>query len=202
MWVDKNIYCHKRHECFKYFNDVYNVFIDDDILYEPNFLEEIVNNSKNYQNCVTCTAGKIQNYVGTKRIMSTFIKGTKPSINNQFLGCWMCFPPYSFPLESYKLSNLRDKYIPKCDEGWLVAWFIKKDIRVNLIYDFNTYKQKTIGESQTTALYNENKQIDNGVRVKEKMFANALICVGVADKAKQLWPKFDIYKCCDQITMD
>ena len=46
MWVDKNIYCHKRHETFKYNNNAYNIFADDDIYYPIDYVEKLYLYSK------------------------------------------------------------------------------------------------------------------------------------------------------------
>ena len=192
MWVDKNIYCHKRHECFKYFNDVYNVFIDDDIIYPNSFLEELIEGSKKHKDCITCFAGMSKHYNGTSLEQQEPTKD--PSFYNGLLGCWMCIPPGVFPIESYEYEHLRNKYCPKCDESWLTAWCLKNNIKVNLLHSTKSIKQNNIDKTQDDALYNENKQRRSGVRVKERMLANAIKIVGVEEEAKKVWPNFDIDK--------
>jgi len=191
MWVKKNIFCHKRHECFKYFNSCFNVFIDDDTLYPSNFLKELITEAKEHPNAISCYWSRGIDYEGINIIQSHCFIGE--SQKNSFLGHGCCFPPNIFPIESFDYEELRDKYVTKCDEGWLKAFFIKKNININAMNDLR--KIKTIDESQDSALYNENKQTyEDGMREKERNFFNALKIINAEEEAKKIFPKISIDK--------
>ena len=52
MWVDKNIYGHKRWDAMKYFNNSYNIFIDDDLYYPADFVEQLIKLCNKHDNKV------------------------------------------------------------------------------------------------------------------------------------------------------
>lgn len=191
MWVKKNTYCHKRHECFKYFNDCFNVIVDDDILYPNNYLSEIVNSAKKHMNTITCYCANSIEYNGVKPIIKHGVVGE--SIYNNFMGGCCCFPPNTYPLESFEYETLRDKYVPKCDESWMRAFFIKKHMKINIVKDRSKVRFNIINNTQSDAVWNENKKVlKNGIREKERNFFNAIKIVGVEKESKKIWPNIGI----------
>lgn len=194
MWVEKNTYCHKRYACFNKFNHCYNIMVDDDILYEKNFIENLYNESKKHQNCVTVYATRNIEYKKNNICVEGMIS-ENPSHKNKLMGGCCCFPPYILPKESLiKNIQLRDKYVKKCDESWIKAFLIKYDIKIYGLHTFwNEVKFTTIGETQNVSLYNENKQCyKNGMREKDRNFFNAIKIVGVEQRAKKIWTQISI----------
>lgn len=192
MWVEKNTYCHKRFECFKYFNDCYNIFLDDDILYQKSFLKEIVTAAKQRQDCVTVYSTNSIYYNGVKATKKA--PTTKESHYNSFMGGRCCFPPCIVPEEvlTYKI-DMRDKYVKKCDESWLRPFLIKHGIPVFSVKGWNMKDYVVIEDSQDSAVWNENKSLlPNGMRVKEKNFYNAIKITHTESQCKQLWPLMSI----------
>lgn len=196
LFINKNIYCHKRHECFKYFNYAFNIFIDDDIYYPLDFVEKLVYYSKLY-NVPTSYFGKNMEYINTSWSTNNFKNG--PDIKNRYYGGLSCIPPYKFPIESFNYEKERDIICPKCDESWLQMWFIKNNINV---YNINEWKLGTspfelIEDTQKISMWNENKQIKNDILKKVNNIARCIVFLNIEDKIKILWPKLDIIKACD-----
>ena len=196
MFTYKNIYCHKRHECFKYFNYAFNIFIDDDIYYPVDFVKDLVHYSKIY-NLPTSYFGKNMEYTGTTWNMNAF--NSEPDLKNRYYGGLSCIPPYMFPMESLNYEKERDIVCPKCDESWLQMWFIKNDIKV---YNINEWKLgaspfRLVEDSQQVSMWNENKQVKNGILKKVNNIARCVAFLNIEDKAHMLWPNFDIVKSCD-----
>ncbi len=196
IFVDKNIYCHKRHECFKYFNYAFNIFIDDDIYYPTTFVEALVYYSTLYHT-PTSYFGKNMEYINTTWSANKFRNG--PDIKNRYYGGLSCIPPYVFPLESFNYQNERDFICPKCDESWLQMWFIKNNIKVYCINEWEIGKSpfQLIEDTQKVSMWNENKQVKNNILKKVNNIARCIVFLNIEDKAKKLWPNFDIEKSCD-----
>ena len=194
MFVQKNTYCHKRFECFNKFNNCYNIFLDDDILYKPNFIEELFNASKLHQSCVTVYSSNSLNYNGLKVEKSKII--TKPSHYNNFMGGRCCFPPYIISNDVLTENiELRDIYVKKCDESWLKPFLIRHDIKIYSLYNFNSKEQyPIINDSQKCAVWNENKQIisEYNIREKERNFFNAIKITNTENLCKQIWENIGI----------
>ena len=196
MFINKNIYCHKRHECFKYFNYAFNIFIDDDIYYPLDFVEKLVYFSKLY-NVPTSYFGKNMEYINTTWSSNKFKNG--PDIKNRYYGGLSCIPPYVFPLESFKYENERDIVCPKCDESWLQMWFIKNDISVYCINEWKIGQSpfELIEDTQKISMWNENKQVKNNILKKVNNISRCIAFLNIEDKVKKIWPKFDFVKSCD-----
>lgn len=198
-WVDKNTYCHKRHEVFKEYNDCYNIFIDDDNIYPPSLLKELYTASKSKQNTIISYIGYTQEYEGTQRKMNPYKKNLGDSFKHTFLGNGVVFPPYIFPYKSFEYANMRDKITPVCDESWLVPWFIKNDVKFNVLHDrsqMRDFKHFEGSQDSGTAVFVDmNKNSGGGVRNKEKYFSGTIKFLGIEDKVKKIWPKFNIDKC-------
>lgn len=191
MWVKQNTKGHKRYDCFKYFNDCYNVLLDDDILYKPTFIEELVNETKKHQNCITVYSSYSVEYNGVHITRGQFIK--EPSHKNNFIAGRCCFPPYTFPFDAYENEEFRNEYVLNCDESWYRPFFIKHDIKINVMHQWDNSHYPIIGGSQDECLWNLNgKVMQNGMRDKERNFYNAIKITHTESICKQIWEKMDI----------
>ena len=191
MWVKKNTYCHKRFECFKYFNDCYNIFVDDDILYPNDFIDKLYTAAKNNPKCIINYSTYSVYYDGYKAIIKDAIKGA--SHYNSFMGGCCCFPPYILPDDVFEKTELRDEYVTKCDESWIRPLLIKHGIKIYSLYTFNKKQYKTIEGSQENSVWSENKtMLKNGMREKERNFFNSVKIHNAVNECKKLWPKMNI----------
>lgn len=196
-WVPGNIYSHKRWEAFKKYNNCYNVFVDDDIYYDKNYVKDLVETAIQNQGCDIIWTSQIEEIQGVKRSHpkdSTDIKSKKL----QTLSGMSCFPPFTFPIESYEHSAKRDKWCTKCDDSWNRAWIIKNGIDIVRVHDRHKTPWKGIPNTENDGIWKENKKIINGVETMMTRFANALICANATAEAKAIWPQFDINKCCSK----
>jgi len=192
-WIPKNIYGHKKQQCFKYYNYCYNIELDDDTLYKPNIVNELITQAKLHTDCITVYSTTSVKYVGNEVIKSKIAK--TPSEYNAYMGGRNCFPPFIYPFDAYEKSELRDKYVTKCDEGWLRPYLMKHHIKINALHDWDNSDYPAIKDSQTDSLWNENKRFyKNGMREKERNFFNGIKIVGVENEAKRLWSQIGIDK--------
>lgn len=186
MWVKTNTKGHKRYDCFKHFNDCYNILLDDDILYKPTFIEELVNEAKKHQNCVTVYSSYSVEYDGVKITRGQNIK--EPSHKNNFIAGRCCFPPYIFPFDAYENEELRNEYVLNCDESWYRPFFIKHGIKINVMHQWDNSHYPIIGGSQDESLWNLNgKVMQNGMRDKERNFYNAIKITHTEELCKKIW---------------
>lgn len=191
MWVKKNTKGHKRYDCFKYFNNCYNILLDDDILYRPRFIEELLNESKKHQDCITVYSSRTIDYIGVKYIEKQF--SPTPSHTNVFIAGRCCFPPYIFPFDAYENEELRNEYVLNCDESWYRPFFIKHDIRIHVMHQWDNNYYPEIKESQKNSLWNYNKRmLGNGMRDKERNFYNAIKITHTEELCKRIWKNIGI----------
>ena len=190
-WVKENTKGHKRYDCFKYFNNCYNLLLDDDILYKPDFIKELVEASKKHQNCITVYSSRCVDYVGYKVQESLYCKD--PSHKNQFIAGRCCFPPYIFPFEAYENESMRNEYVLNCDESWYRSFFIKNDIKIYVMHQWDNSQYPTIDGTQVVSLWNINRQcLDNDMRDKERNFYNAIKISHMESECKKIWPGMKI----------
>lgn len=191
MWVKKNTKGHKRYDCFKHFNDCYNILLDDDILYRPTFIEELVNEAKKHQNCITVYSSYSVEYDGVKITRGQYIK--EPSHKNNFIAGRCCFPPHIFPFEAYENEDMRNEYVLNCDESWYRPFFIKHGIKINVMHQWDNSHYPIIGGSQDECLWNLNgKVMQNGMRDKERNFYNAIKLTHTETICKKVWKNMGI----------
>lgn len=191
MWCPKNIYGHKKHQCFKYFNYCYNVELDDDTLYKPNVICDMVENAKRNPNCITCYSTRSVDYDGLKVIQKPAI--ISASSYNAYMGGRTCFPPFIYPMDAFTKSEMRDKYVTKCDEGWLRPFLIKYGIMTYALHNWDNNDYPLITDSQEVSLWSENRQTyRNGMREKERNFYNGIKINGVEKEVKKLFPHIGI----------
>jgi len=199
-FVEGNTYCHKKWECMKKYHNCYNIMIDDDILYDEDFIEKLYNTSLENQNCAVIWISGSDEYIKNKRIR--YSSDLKKNVKIHTFSGLSCYPPYVFPVESFKYKELRDKYCTRCDDSWIGAWLIKCDIEKVRVFDIVKNKErfwKCIDNSQTCGIWQTlNIHTTNGTQNVVKHFSNALIVINAVKEAKKIWPKFEIYDCCDK----
>ena len=191
QWVKRNIFCHKRYETFKFNSNCYNLFVDDDIIYPKTYIEELYKLSKNNQDCIAVYCSSSIEYNGNKIIKQKV--NLSPSHKNAFMGGLSCFPPYSFPKEALnKNIDLRDQYVSKCDESWIKPFLIKHDKKIIALKQFDSNLLPTIKDSQNNSMWETNKQLVNGIRIKEKNLFNSIKITNTEKLFKQIWPNIMI----------
>ena len=195
-WVEGNIYSHKRWEAIKKYNNCYNIFVDDDILYDENYINDLYSKAIKNQGCEIVWTTQIEEIEGTKR--SHPFKDIEKSKKFQTLSGLSCFPPYTYPIESFGYSNERDKWCKMCDDSWNRAWMIKNGIDIVKVHDRHSVGFKTIPDTEKDGIWSKNKLYKDNVENIVINFANALICANAIEEAKAIWPKFDIYRCCSK----
>ena len=79
------------------------------------------------------------------------------------------------------------------------TWFIKNNIPVYVIYEWPFTKSPLIlvEKSQEISLWNENKQTKNNIVKKVNNIAKCIALLNIENKAKELWPNFDIETSCN-----
>ena len=184
-WVDKNTYCHKRYEIFKeHYND-YVFLIDDDIYYEPDYLEKMYNTAKDYKNNIICFCGNSIEITKERQLVSL---KENPSLKNTILSGLSCYPPNVFPMEYFDYIDIRDKISPKCDDSFLRVFAIKNDIKTFCIYDRTRKSFKTIPNTQGVGIWNtQNKNTINGINAQTIIFKQLIHIFGIEDKCKLIW---------------
>lgn len=191
MWVKRNTYCHKRYECFRVFNDCYNIFMDDDMIYTNDAVEKLVNAAENHKDCVIVSGSCSVDYDGFKIKKDNIIR--EPSYKNAFMGGYNCFPPRIMPEEIFDNIEKRDIYVKKCDESWLRPILIKHNIKTYAIENYSSNVINSIEESKGVSVWNENRKIIDGVmREKERCFFNSIKINGVSNECISIWPKISI----------
>lgn len=195
-FCEKNIYCHKRYETMKYNYADYNIFLDDDTIYESTFLEELIKKCKSTNN-ITCYYSFVNDFVGTKRLQYT-IKKTTDKRKIALQGCTICWPPKSFPRESFIYEKERDIICPKCDETWLMSFLIKNNITIDYIGDFLAWRvNKDFKGTDDSALWKTMSSKTNDIEYRVQCFATVSKFLNIENKVLELWPKFDLEKCCN-----
>ena len=188
-WIKENIYSHKRYESIKKYNGWINIFIDDDILYEPTYVEELQENAIKYPNSVICYISNRMEYSKNGRKFLEIKEN--PSIFNYYLSGMSCFPPFVFPVESFKYTYIRDEVSTKSDDCWVGSWLFKKKISIYAVHG-REKKWKNIMNAQYCGNWNENKVIVNGVMKKTRMFFEVCKALDVYDELSEYYG-YDIY---------
>ncbi|MBO4231376.1 MAG: hypothetical protein J5886_06835 [Bacteroidales bacterium] len=132
-WVKENTYVHKRHEVFRYIDDAYVFFMDDDVEYDPKLIETVVDIS----NCYPDTIIQYNRYsphiydgirIKYKKKGSCLLGG--PYIN-KFRWCGQSMIPTSiYPkvILSDRYQRIRKETSPISDECWFQPWVVYYDI--------------------------------------------------------------------------
>lgn len=194
--VEGNTYAHKKWETFKLNNNAYNVMIDDDLVYPPTFIEELYIASKKYNSPITYY-GRNTNYKDNLRIYDNHFE--ELSYRNGLFSGLTIFPPKSFPLKSFKYSELRDEFCYRCDDSWINAWMLKDNKKIRVLHPWpskNLNEIKGAYENSTWVLHNGVKN-KNHTMLKVVNMANCAKILNLESKYKKIWPEFDIDGCAD-----
>lgn len=190
-YVKDNIYCHKRWEIFKYDNSSYNFMMDDDLYYPPTYIEEMFETAKTHKNKIICYFAREIEFTSDISYSKNFIKNNK---KNKLFGGLCCVPPNLFPLQSYKYKVLRDAYSFKCDESWLMPWFIKNNIYVYGIHEWPKSSLKTweIEGTRQTSLYENIYSKQNKFSSQKFLtFSNCICAISAINKFKNIWKNYE-----------
>lgn len=196
-WVKENTYGFKRYEIFKEdTSHIFNIFIDDDILYDVNYIKKMYESARKFPNNPICFCGYAYNYSGLDVKIKDVIVN-KESVYNAYLSGFACFPPNTFPKEMFEYENERKKVNPRSDDDWISAWLLKYDKKVILLNSRKTYKWVSVKGTSANGLFNtyNNKRID-GIRNRIANFAKSCVFCNVEDKVKKIWPNFNLEKSC------
>lgn len=183
-WVKENVYCHKRHEIFKENDNCVNIIIDDDILYDTDYVEKLYNASLKHPNSVICYISNKIKYTKTGREFLPVEEN--PSVLNYYLSGMSCFPPFTFPKESFLHTDKRGGIATKCDDSWISAWLFKEKTPIYAVYGRDK-KWVDIKDAQYCSLWNENKVMVNGVLKKTKTFFDVCKAIGVYNEIAEIY---------------
>ena len=196
-WTRENLYGFKRYSIFKENTDyIYNIFIDDDILYDVNLVKDLYKSARKFKDKVICYCGYAFDYVNTE-VSIKDIKENVPEYNNAYLSGFSCIPPKVFPIEMFEYERQRKQINPKSDDDWICAWLLKYKIPIILLHSRKYYNWVTISGTRENGIFTTyNSKTVDGVRNRIANFAKSCVFCGVEDKVKKLWPDFDIEKSC------
>lgn len=190
-WIKKNIYGHKKYEPFKEHNKDAVILIDDDILYEPDYVEKLFFYSKKYPKCVICYYSIRMNYINGRKQYIEFTN--EPSDQNILLSGLSCFPPNTFPLESFEFQDIRDEISRYCDDSWVNGWLIKKGIKIVSIYDYSKIQLKCFKNTQKDSIWaKQNSKTIKGVNKKYITFSKVLDFLKCENIVNKIWPGINI----------
>ena len=194
-FVKYNTFGLKRYETVKTNYNGINIFIDDDILYFNDYVEQLVNNAIKYKYHIITYCGQEIEYVGTARTLKE-IKKNNISAKNSYLSGLSAFAPSTFPIELFNFVNEFLQYGGKCDDSFISAFKIKNNIPHIILKNRNDNPFITIKNTQQCGLWETTNKIEiNGIKRRIINFANCLTLLNIENKAKQIWPKFEINKC-------
>jgi len=155
-WVDKNIKSFKKFLTIQQHPEAFNVIVDEDMLYVPTFIEDLMKCSKEHNNngvvCYSCnactTSGDPWGDVFPK--MKSDIKWVSGGVT--------LYPPNVFPMESFDYYyDIMKNYENHCDEAFLMPFIIHNNIPIYVVKDDNwrTFFLQTrmIADSQKYALH-------------------------------------------------
>lgn len=183
-WVKENTYCHKRYEVFKEHHNDYVFLIDDDIYYEPTYIEEMYNYAKKNKNCVINYMGNVIEYEKDRKILPL---EKNDSLKNTLLSGLSCYPPNVFPMEYFDNSFAIKTISPKCDDSIMRVLLLKNNIKIYCIHNRSIKSFKSIPGTQNVGIWEENKIKVNEVSKKVRIFKNLISYFCLEDEAKKIW---------------
>lgn len=194
-WTPTNIYGHKRYEIFKEYSNYYVATIDDDLYYPVNHFQNLLEISIKNPGCACSYFSRTVNYIHgfRKENIETF---KNVNIKNEIYSGLSLYPPHVFPLESFNYVKLRNKYCLKCDDSWVNAWLKKKNIKVSAFEEWHNKCLNTIDGTVEGCIWNTHNNIKINGNIIQLYYnrMTAFKCIGIDNKAKELWPDCDIDK--------
>lgn len=132
-WTEKDTYCHKRHEIFKYVQPTDLVFLfDDDVHYNDRLIETVLKDHERFPNAIINYEWYAEHQYNGRRILYNNAKDyAKPSVNIRWCGQSM-IPSNVYPREclSDDVQSVRDEICPVCDESWFTPWLVANNVPV------------------------------------------------------------------------
>ena len=132
-WIQKNTYCHKRHEYFNIAKDNDCIFIvDDDTYYSDNLIETVMKKHAEFPDAIiSYHEASCHKYVGKHMLYPVSPVGG-PYVNLGRINGNSMFPFKSMPTEVYDRNNydVRDRCTPICDESWITPWLVFHDVPI------------------------------------------------------------------------
>ena len=132
-WLEKDTYCHKRHEIFKYTKDDDCVFLfDDDVIYDSRLIETVMRDHKRFPNAIIDYEWYAEHQYKGKRILyNNATDYSMPSVNIRWCGQSM-IPSNVYPKECLNddIQSIRDEICPVCDESWFTPWLVANNIPI------------------------------------------------------------------------
>lgn len=192
-WTDLNIYGHKRYEIFKEYSDCYVATIDDDLYYPVNHLQNLLETSLEYNGCICSYFSRTVNYENGYRKIINF---ENPNIKNEIYSGLSLYPPHTFPVESFKYEDLRNKYCIKCDDSWINAWLKKYDIPVAAYEEWHNNCLNPIDGTTEDCIWNTHNNIKVNGEIIQLYYnrMTSMKVIGIENIANKLWPKCNIDK--------
>ena len=193
-WCDGNTFGHKRWDSLKYFNNAYNIFIDDDIYYPANFIEKLIEVSNKYDNkSIVCYYGRTVDYVDGKRINISY--ENSPSYKNVLYSGLCCIPPNTIPLYLFNYTKIRDKYCERCDDSWINGWVLKLGIKIVGYTEWYSNCLKEIENTKKTSVWrNYNSKEVNNTTQKYVNLVNVIKLLHIEEISNEIWPNINIDK--------
>lgn len=191
-YIDGNTYAHKKWETFKINYAAYNVMIDDDICYPTTFVEELYAKCKKYNLPATYYTRTV-NY---ENISRNYVNLIEKDLRNALYSGLSMFPPFTFPLKSFKYKNLRDTFCYRCDDSWINTWLIKENIPIIAVHEWpkeNLNEIKGCSNVSTWVCYNSLRE--NGIFQKCVTMATCAKILKCESLFNDLWPNFYLDKC-------
>lgn len=132
-WTQKDTYCHKRHEIFKYTQNTDLVFLfDDDVRYNDHLIETVQNDHTRFPNAIINYEWYSEHlYNGRRIIYKNASDYSKPSTRIRWCGQSM-IPAAVYPMEVLDAEHtvVRDSICPVCDESWFTPWLVYHNIPI------------------------------------------------------------------------
>lgn len=174
QWLKDNLYSFKRFMVYPQHYDDYCIFIDDDVLYSPQIIQNCLNVLKQYPKTI-CNLWiqftAIPIFQGIKRTAWGRDFSSIKNIKN-----WMCgncmIPPNVFPLECLEYIDVFKKYANGNDELFLIPFVIKNNIEIS----FNPvgYPFNELNGSQQQSVHKSGDELINGIAKHDICLFNIL----------------------------
>ena len=132
-WLPNNTYVHKRHEIFKYVQSGCVFLIDDDVIYDPELIKNVMELHAKHPNAIICYNKYDEHrYKGKRILYGRPCTGTGPYIN-QYRWCGQSMIPanlYPHDILSDKMQQIRNATSPVSDECWMQPWIVYNSIPI------------------------------------------------------------------------
>jgi hypothetical protein len=202
-WVESNTICHKRHESCRQWPDAYNFVFDDDIIYDPTTMEEMLVTSDRYPGTIVSLVDHVPHFEGLG-FSYTRSQTQEPLVCRSVSSGYSLFPPNCFPYEAFSRGLERDILTKELDESWLEVWTMHTGIPKTCARMPAQDKAEVFRRSsQNTAISPAQWATIPGERTSVRAVIYASICLYMPEIAKEwisYFPRFD-YLCSDMVRL-